>query len=244
MSIQVIDGVVESTRNTAWRLLGVSRAEPLRTGLAVVLGRRRFGRLLLGPQLDVLRRAILRAFLAGGPSPSAATLAKALDRPEPDIRMALAQLAARGLLALEENGDAIKSAFPFSPPPAPYRVVLPGRQEAYAPSALDALGISLLAGGVGVIHGTCPHSGQSIAVTIRARRVAERSPEHSVIAVATDPREGALESLCRRAHFFASRVDAEAWLAEQRPLGGRVLEIGSALLLAKRLFDDSVALPS
>lgn len=241
MQIDVIDGMVRTTRNTAWRWLGAPIAGPLRSGLTVLLGRRRLGRLLLGHELDGLRREILRACVTSAGAPPVASLATRLERPEEEIRRAMAHLAAQGLIELSETGE-IAAAAPFSFAPAPYRVVLPGTREAFAASAVAALGIPLLVGGVGEIHSACPQSGQKIAVKVQLRRILERSPAEAVVGLPGDPSDGGLEGLCRRAQFFASESAARVWLAKTPPARGRVVSIGSALLVAKRLFDDRVAL--
>jgi hypothetical protein len=141
--MDVIDNVMQTTRSRAWKVLGRQGAAPVRTGLEMALGHRRFGRLLLGPRLDGLRKAILQVFLIGETPPTSEDLAKRQSRPEDEVDADLDELARHEVIARADG--TIAAACPFSTTPTPHRVLLPNGREMYGLSAVDALAIPLLA---------------------------------------------------------------------------------------------------
>ena len=239
--MQVIGDAIQTTRKAAWKLLGARRGQPVRTGLAFALGHRRFGRLLLGPRLDAVRTAILGAFLTSGSPPSIESLASVLRRPESELGDDLDELVHRGIIRLG-NANIVATAFPFSLTPTPHRVRFAKSREVYALSALDALGIALLAGGTGEVLSSCPRTGEAVCIGLRQGSIAARTPEKCVLVMTGETKQTA--EAPHRGDFFASRTDALEWLNMQQPLNGHVLPLSIAFLVAKLFFDDRLTLVS
>ena len=213
----------------------------MRTGLEMALGHRRFGQILLGRRLDLLRKAILQAFLVGEEPPTASTLAKSLAWTEEEVKAHLEELAGREVIGLRDGDGAIQRAYPFSAAPTPHRVLLGTRREVHGLSAVDALGIPLLAGGAGEIHSLSPLSGRQIHITIKKYRVEEYQPEGCIIGVAGDKKGSVLDAFSKNTQFFASSKEWRDWLAEHREQRGNVLSLRTAMLLARHAFDDRFA---
>jgi hypothetical protein len=72
-------------------------------------------------------------------------------------------------LVLEEGGEAIRMANPFSAVPTPYRVEAAGRRW-YANCGWDAFGICAALGVDGRFECFCPDCGEPIAVEVREGR--------------------------------------------------------------------------
>jgi hypothetical protein len=234
---------VRSTRKAAWRLLETQNGWSVRTGLSLTLGHRRFSRLFLGAELDLVRTEVLRMFLAEGAPFSTAHLAASLDRPELEVRHLLAELARLDRLTLSQAHDRILSAYPFSQAVTRHRVHLPGGGEHHALCAVDALGIPLLAGGVGEIRSSCANSGRSIQIVIRQRRISEQEPKDCVLGIGRAKQGGHLaKSTCPHVNFFADPVEAKMWLDQKDDLMSKnVFSLTAAMVAARRLFDERLS---
>jgi hypothetical protein len=242
--MDVIDNVMQTTRSRAWKVLGTHGVVPVRTGLEIALGHRRFGRLLLGPRLDLLRKTILRTFLVGEAPPTISTLAKSLTRAEDEVKADLEELARREVIGPVDGHGGIASAYPFSATPTPHRVLLANGREVHGLSAVDALGIPLLAGGAGEIHSLSALSGRQIRIAIKKDRIAENQPEACIVGVAGDKKGSLFDAFSKGTQFFSSTKEWRDWLAEHRELRGNVLSLRTAMLVARHAFDDRFALAS
>jgi len=103
-----------------------------------------------------LPRRILRAFVdRGGPIAVEEIVAASHDAPAEAIHQALVALDNDDLIRLRDG--AIDIAYPFSAPPTPFIIRLPGGAERYACCAMDALGVAPMIGQRVEIRSRCHH---------------------------------------------------------------------------------------
>ena len=121
-----------------------------------------------GRDLDV-RNATYAAFVGLGRAPSAVEVASRLGVDASDVAASWRRLHDAHALVLDESGDAIRMANPFSAVPTPYRVTADGRSW-YANCAWDAFGICAALHVDGSIETTCPDCGDAIAVAVANER--------------------------------------------------------------------------
>jgi len=86
--------------------------------------------------------------------PSIAALARALGKPQPDIRIALANLADAHMLVLQPDSGEVLMANPFSAVPTPF-VVTTERGSWYANCIWDGMGVAAMLKSDAVIEASC-----------------------------------------------------------------------------------------
>jgi hypothetical protein len=120
-----------------------------------------------------VRQAVYRHFADTGTAPVPDRLATQLACSADDVRAAFARLRQNRVLLLEQDGDTIRMAPPFSGVPTPHRVEV-GQRHYFANCAWDALGIPAALHQPGVVHSSCGQSGVPLRL-----RVGIEGPEAS-----------------------------------------------------------------
>src|SRR5215212_3455959 len=132
-----------------------------------------------------VRLAIQRAFVDGGPTPTAATVADALGADRAATAAAFERLAAgRAILLAPATREIVMSA-PFAGRPTDFvvRVVAASGDRSYFANCVwDALGVpAMLAGAAGApvdadVATTCADCGEALALRVRGGAVAADPP--------------------------------------------------------------------
>jgi Alkylmercury lyase len=107
--------------------------------------------------------AVMAAFAGTGRAPARGELENIARAHGADPAAALAELAARDVIAFGADGE-IRAAYPFSPVPTPIQVRWAGGPLTYAMCAIDALGISAMLGRPVTIIAVEPGTGRIITV--------------------------------------------------------------------------------
>lgn len=188
---------------------------------------------------DAVRRSVLLGFAAFGVPPSVTEIAASTGLAADAVCSALAQLARRDLVVLDEAG-AIAAAYPFSAAPTPHRVTLARFGTAvHALCAIDALGIGGMLGVDIVIESRCAESGTAVAVRTRDRGVALAAvtPQDTMVWYGLSYAGGcAARSGCALKLFFRDEAALAAWRARTRDHPGYRLSLPVALQLGLALF--------
>lgn len=103
--------------------------------------------------------------------------------------------------------------------PTPHRLRFNGR-TVYGWCASDALMFPVMLGKAGIVHSTCPATGEPVRVELVPDRVVSVDPPGAVVSeVRPSERVGDVRAdICGLGHFFSSREAAAPWL-EQHPQG-------------------------
>jgi len=124
----------------------------------------------LSPDIDLLaqdvRRFVFRCAADTASVPQAPEIAKALGKPEPQIRAALHQLAAGRVLILAPNDGTIWAANPFCAVASGFRVEVSGKRY-WGICAWDALGVAAALHSDAVITAPCGDCGDGLTLEIR-----------------------------------------------------------------------------
>jgi hypothetical protein len=178
----------------------------------------RAGRGRIAPTEGGLRavlQAVVRSFVRTGSAPGISSLAK---HAEPfNVSQVLAELADGDFLYLDPAGQ-ITAAYPFSALPTRHRVRISLGATAFAMCAIDALGVSAMAGLPVVIESTDPSTGEPITVEVDGAN-STWDPATAVVYVGRNAgeRTGPSASVCcGYMNFFATQATATAW-ADSRP---------------------------
>jgi len=191
----------------------------------------RAGRGRLPPAERGLRtehQAVLRSFVHTGAAPGISSLAR--HAAPFDGSQVLAELADGDFLCLNHAGQ-ITAAYPFSALPTRHRVRISGAATVFAMCAIDALGISAMAGLPVVIESADPSTGQPVTVNVD-RADSTWDPATAVVyAGRTDGQcAGPSASVCcGYINFFATRAAASAWAATHPEIAGGILGQARAL---------------
>jgi hypothetical protein len=200
------------------------------------LGPARVGR-LADPERE-LYAWILRRFATSG-RPSRAEIRASARRLGAQDGRALETLAREDLVHLGVDGE-IAVAYPFSGRPTAHRVRLQSGHEISAMCAIDALGIAPMLRQPIEIASRDPLSEEAINVRVAPDGEASWRPEPTVVvAGALDrARDESCCSCCPALNFFASRRNAERWLAEHPEARGHVVSMSDAILAGRAVFGD------
>lgn len=98
--------------------------------------------------------------------PQAPAIARAIGRPEADVRAALRELAAAKVLILAPNDGDIWAANPFCAVPSGFRVAAAGKHY-WGICIWDALGIVAALGTDAVITAPCGDCGDAMTLEVR-----------------------------------------------------------------------------
>jgi hypothetical protein len=109
--------------------------------------------------------AIYRHFAETGRRPSLEMVADRVESDVVSVRQAFARLRAQRVLALEDDGESIRMAPPFSGV-ATQHVVVADRTNYFANCAWDAFGIPAALHRPGHVHSRCEQSGEPLNLEI------------------------------------------------------------------------------
>ena len=180
---------------------------------------------------------ILRHFRTNGRS-SDAELGETAERLRLDSGQALETLAREDLVHRDADGE-VTVAYPFSGRPTAHRVRFPDGQEVDAMCAIDALGIAPMFGEPIEIDSRDPMSGDAIRVRVPPDGAAEWSPRSAVVVAGVLERESdSCCGCCPVLNFFATRANAERWLAEHPQVRGNVISIPDAAAAGRAVFGE------
>jgi hypothetical protein len=115
--------------------------------------------------LQNVRLQVFREAAATTRIPQPAEIARALARPEAEIRDALSQLAAQRILVLAPGSGNIWIAAPFCAVPSSFRVETGGKAY-YGICIWDALGIMAILGSDGVLSTPCPDCSEPLRLEV------------------------------------------------------------------------------
>jgi hypothetical protein len=182
-----------------------------------------------------VHQAVLRSFVKAGTAPSIEVLA---EHAAPfELSRVLGELADGDFLYLDHAGQ-ITAAYPFSALPTQHHVRIAGNATVFAMCAIDALGISAMAGVPVVIESADPSTGQPIAVKVDGDNSAW-DPATAVVYVGRTNDECAGPSAsvcCGYINFFATRAAAAAWASSHPEISGGILDQDRALQVGISIF--------
>jgi hypothetical protein len=113
--------------------------------------------------LRAVHQAVLRSFVHTGAAPDFPSLA---EHAAPfEVSEVLAELADGDFLCLDHAGQ-ITAAYPFSATPTRHQVQISGAATVFAMCAIDALGVSAMAGVPVVIDSADPFTGEPVTVRV------------------------------------------------------------------------------
>ncbi len=197
----------------------------------------------LSPREDRVRRATLRLFFRLGRAPLLHEIAAESKIPRADLPAALAALAARDLVVLDDDHARILAAYPFSDQDRGHMVCCAGRRL-QAMCAIDALGVGAMFGEDAAISSRCAACGTMVQVAIGGRGTAvERVfPVASVVWAALGYADScAAYSMCPRTLFFCSDEHLWSWRRTHTDERGHCLDLAEALEVARALFGRRLA---
>lgn len=178
---------------------------------------------------------ILRRFATDG-RPTSAELQTAAAEFGIDRESALATLAREDLVHLDLDRE-IAVAYPFSGRPMGHRVRFASGHEAEAMCAIDALGIAPMFGEPIEVASRDPLTGEAIRARVAREGTASSEPTAAVVVAGVlDGCEESFCACCPALNFFASKVNAERWLAEHQEIRGQVISMEDAIAAARAIF--------
>jgi hypothetical protein len=197
----------------------------------------------LDPIEDSVWQAVLEAYAVLGRAPRIPEIAARVGI-APDAATAwLRRLRARDQIVLDEAGDLISGAYPFTEQDTGHRVHLDGR-VLNAMCAIDALGVGAMYGRDVAIDSSCRQCGKAVSVITAQRGLALESvwPAETVVwAGITYANNCAATSLCRVLAFFCGDDHLETWRAPDAR--GVRLSLDEAMQVGKAIFMPVVARP-
>ena len=185
--------------------------------------------------LRAAHQAVLRSFVHTGAAPDISSLAT--DAAPSEVAEVLAELADGDFLCLDDAGQII-AAYPFSALPTRHRVRIAGSATVFAMCAIDALGISAMAGLPVVIESADPSTGEPITVQVDGAD-GRWNPATAVVYVGRADSECAGPSAsvcCGYINFFATRAAASAWAASHPEITGGILDQRRAVQVGIGIF--------
>jgi hypothetical protein len=178
---------------------------------------------------------ILRGFASHG-RPSRLEVSAAAARIGADAESALVRLARNDLVHLDQRGE-ISVAYPFSGRPTAHKVRFPGGHEAYAMCALDALGIAPMFGQSIQIASRDPYGGEAFEAQLAADGTGAWQPRSAVaVTGALERHTDSCRGCCPVLNFFASRTNAERWLAQRPEVRGQVISVEDVIASGRAVF--------
>jgi hypothetical protein len=200
------------------------------------LGRAGRGRIAPAERgLRAVHQAVLRSFVHTGGAPGLSSLARHAAPFE--VSQVLAELADGDFVCLDQGGQ-ITAAYPFSSLPTRHGVQMSGGVAVFAMCAIDALGVSAMAGLPVVIESADPSTGEPVTVHIDGATSAW-DPATAVVYVGRtgDGCAGPSASICCGSiNFFATWAAASTWAASHPEITGGVLGQARALQVGIGIF--------
>ena len=114
--------------------------------------------------LDV-KMAVYAHFAEAARRPAPAEIARRVGCGVPEVLAAYARLRAQRVLLLEEDGESIRMAPPFSGVPTQHVSVVGGKRY-FANCAWDSFGIPAALGREGTVESRCEQSGEPLRLAI------------------------------------------------------------------------------
>ncbi len=198
----------------------------------------------IGEAEDAVRRAVLRHYAQAGHAPSIAELGDVTGLGADAARGLHKQLKDHDQIVLDDAGEAILGAYPFTERDTGHRVDL-GKVTVSAMCAIDALGVGAMCERDVAIHSTCRACGEAIEITTRDRGAAldQVTPEAAVVWVGLRYAGAcAASSVCTVMTFFCSNAHLDRWRdADEPDLEGFRLSIDEAFQAGKAIFTPMLA---
>jgi hypothetical protein len=190
-----------------------------------------------------VRIALLQMYADGGRAPALENLATRVGLSVSRLHAILGSLEARDMIVLDNDGDRIIGAYPFTEAETEHRVEL-GRQTLHAMCAIDALGMGAMFDSDIRIQSSCRMCGISIDVTSsnRGRALARWAPEAAIVwsGIRYEQRCAA-NSLCQVLAFFCGDEHLEAWRQRQgNDSHGFRLSMEEGLELGRSIFENTL----
>ncbi len=173
----------------------------------------------LGDAEDRVRRAILNYYAEAGRAPSLPQLIEITQIGPGELHPLLEKLEARDMVVLDQRGETITGAYPFTERDTGHRVRL-GDRVLNAMCAIDALGVGAMYGKDVTIDSACPACGGAVHIETRdnGAALATFSPSSAVVWSGIRYFGGcAAESLCTVQAFFCSDEHLESWRSANHP---------------------------
>jgi alkylmercury lyase len=149
-----------------------------------------------------------------------------------DLALARVETAVRDLGDVEWTSDGRIEGMGLTPRETPHRIRI-GAIDRYAWCAMDTLFFAALLDRRVAVESPDGTTGEPVRFEADGRRIVAADPPSAVVSWFVDPSgEGVRAAVCQFGHFFASRENAEVWLARY-PRGG-ILSLDEALDAARR----------
>lgn len=197
------------------------------------------------PLEDKVWRAVLEDYAETGRAPAVSEVAQRSGVGPEMAQSALRRLQARDVVVLDESGEAITGAYPFTERTTRHRVRLRAHRL-NAMCAIDALGIGAMYGEDVEIESACHLCGRPIAIETRDRGhdLATAVPDGTVVWVGLRYADKcAATSLCQVLAFFCSDEHLQSWRRVNVANGddGMRLTLAEAMQVAKAHFKPLLA---
>ena len=153
-----------------------------------------------------------------------------------DLDETIETLAREDLVHLDKGGE-IAVAYPFSGRPTRHSVRFPTGHEVSARCAIDALGIAPMFDQVIEVASGDPVTGEAFQARILPDGTASWEPGSAVIVAGVlDRQADSCSGCCPVLNFFATRANAERWLAEHNEVRGQIVSIEDAIASGRAIF--------
>lgn len=161
LEIQIVPGVIFPN----WSVVTSATVEQALTDIFEACGVERSWR-DLGADENGVRLAVMDEYGRTGTAPTPQRLAEVTGLSAVDVAAVLADLKRRDLVVLDEGGEAITGAYPFTERDTEHRVTL-GDVTLNAMCAIDALGVGPMYSRDTEINSSCRQCGEPIHVQTR-----------------------------------------------------------------------------
>lgn len=249
-----VRGVTAVTDKIVWMRPGVAlpdwsyvTAEPARRALGAMIDvEGLLARLSdIDPIEDNVWRAVLEGYAEAGRAPALTELAERVGLSPEIVRRSLDRLRDRDVVVLDESGEAITGAYPFTERATGHRVRLK-THTLNAMCAIDALGAGAMYREDIEIESSCHECGRPIAIKTRNRGLALDAavPDETVVWVGLRyANRCAATSLCQVLAFFCRDEHLESWRRVKAPNGGDGirLTLDEAMQIGKAHFVPTLA---
>ncbi|MCH7865726.1 MAG: alkylmercury lyase family protein [Proteobacteria bacterium] len=167
----------------------------------------------MGADEERVRLAVLTHYAEAGNAPSHGRLSKITGFEPDQIVRLLEKLEVRDLVVLNQDGQGVIGAYPFTEANTGHRIRL-GDKTLNAMCAIDALGAGAMLGVDAVIDSACRRCGRAIHVETRdkGRGIESVSPEGAVVWSGVREIDGcAADTQCTVMAFFCSDDHLNGW---------------------------------